>query len=613
MEFSLENFECQAYRHQLHEASKNFGIFLQILEANSESLRREGLESDVNTRICSALSSVMSAFDFHLKIDNMEDFVRAHKWISLLFASTPMKNADHIIRSVFPQEDFCVSDLDRDDLIKFCMLYQSESLFPLKGEEIWKADRNLATSFFIGLLAHDFQGTEVAHIKREIILNWLIKHASDIEQADGIPDHLLHKLFTECSYAILPQRHDIKKVLNTRFRNRLLESDVADLSVMQLDEAQRNTKRPVALIFLENFKGQGAAYQQFSPALRAMRERFYTIGFGLCEDIDDQVRSIFDQVEVGRSHNPVDIALGARQVAERHLPEVVFFPSLGATVLTQYLGNLRLAPLQLMGLGHPATSHAQMIDYVVGERDRLKSDTFAEPVLALDSDALPMASPTDKPVNIIPVIRNNPTQVNIGLTLDPIKTNFEYLKICQEISEKARTPMTFHVFVDNVNALLWQHVAQGINAVLGDKAQIVQKPVKANYIRMLNQCDLVLFPWPGTGRDAMIDAASLGLVGVTRKADDAQNNEDACHYLRYGMPDWLVAESDQAYVEAAVQLIDNQIERIKLRNTLLRMNLGRRLCEGRPALLCEKLHDMVLDNRQLRQSQDALADKREVA
>ncbi|MDA6200900.1 cobalt ABC transporter permease, partial [Escherichia coli] len=59
-----------------------------------------------------------------------------------------------------------------------------------------------------------------------------------------------------------------------------------------------------------------------------------------------------------------------------------------------YLTALRLAPLQLMALGHPATTWSEHIDGVLVEEDYLgEVGCFSEPVFTVPSDAIPYIPP----------------------------------------------------------------------------------------------------------------------------------------------------------------------------------------------------------------------------
>src|ERR1700739_4073676 len=58
-----------------------------------------------------------------------------------------------------------------------------------------------------------------------------------------------------------------------------------------------------------------------------------------------------------------------RDFAEAEQPDVLYMPSVGMFVLTVFMSNLRIAPLQIAALGNPAPTHSDKIDYISVEED----------------------------------------------------------------------------------------------------------------------------------------------------------------------------------------------------------------------------------------------------
>ena len=65
-------------------------------------------------------------------------------------------------------------------------------------------------------------------------------------------------------------------------------------------------------------------------------------------------------------------------------------PSIGMDLATIFVSNARFAPIQVIALGHPATTHSEFIEYVIVEDDYVGSEScFSETLLRLPKDALP--------------------------------------------------------------------------------------------------------------------------------------------------------------------------------------------------------------------------------
>ena len=47
-----------------------------------------------------------------------------------------------------------------------------------------------------------------------------------------------------------------------------------------------------------------------------------------------------------------------RNICESNKAAVLYMPSVGMNPITVYISNIRLAPIQVIALGHPATTHS---------------------------------------------------------------------------------------------------------------------------------------------------------------------------------------------------------------------------------------------------------------
>ena len=114
--------------------------------------------------------------------------------------------------------------------------------------------------------------------------------------------------------------------------------------------------------------------------LRKVAERFGDPELGTpLRSADERERAS----EVARARR-----LEALPAAEQ--PDVLYMPSVGMFVLTVFMSNLRVAPLQVAGLGHPATTHSDRIDCVSVEEDYVGDPAcFSERLLKLPKDGQP--------------------------------------------------------------------------------------------------------------------------------------------------------------------------------------------------------------------------------
>ena len=101
-------------------------------------------------------------------------------------------------------------------------------------------------------------------------------------------------------------------------------------------------------VVLEWFSGAHSIYRTHSRTLEAAREHFEVVGFGFGYAVDDVGRNIFDRfIELEQPDYIGECLKTIRDFAEAERPDVLYMPSVGMFVLTVFMSNLRVAPLQI--------------------------------------------------------------------------------------------------------------------------------------------------------------------------------------------------------------------------------------------------------------------------
>jgi hypothetical protein len=72
---------------------------------------------------------------------------------------------------------------------------------------------------------------------------------------------------------------------------------------------------------------------------------------------------------------------------------------------------------------------------------------------------------------------------------------------------------------------------------------------------------------------------------------------DGALFERVGMPSWATADSVEAYIAAAVRMIDQHDERIALRQHLIDTRAVQRCFEGRPEAFGESVLQLQRENK----------------
>lgn len=289
----------------------------------------------------------------------------------------------------------------------------------------------------------------------------------------------------------------------------------------------------------------------------------------------------------------MDILRQIRSVADERSPAALYMPSVGMFQSTMFLATLRLAPLQLMALGHPATTHSKNMDYVVVEEDYVGDPAcFSEKLLILPKDGLPYV-PSGAAREIEPIFNEGRNVIKIAVCATVMKLNPHFLWTLANITRAAKKQVEFHFLIGFSHGLTAIHVRKILHNYLGDYLRFYGHQPYPQYMEVIRNCDLFLNPFPFGNTNGIVDTVSAGLVGVCRTGREVHEHIDEGLFRRLGLPDWTITSTNQEYVQAAVRLIENDEERTALRKALVARDAVKTLFKGRPEIFGEKLLDLV--------------------
>lgn len=606
--FSLEHFEFLAYTRQREPAARELLKLLLgldagygILDINAHLYATNASDQSAHllSRLTAAMSCLFSDPDFFLSPQGFGEMICCQRWISSLFAASPFGNADHILKALNLNGESDMLQLSADRFLKFCMLYTPDSNIPVDVDALWAYDKAMAAGLFLVLLSPRFLCTTAAHDKREVLLKWLPERLGELESLDQLPVRILHDVYMHCSYADLESKHAIKAPINRLIRSALLARGLSDLG----HPVAVQRAKPRMLVVIEYLSTNHSIYRTHSSTLRAAKPLFELIGVGMDAYVDDSGREIFDQF-ISVSGDAFAIAAQIRTVAQELKPDILYMPSLGMFQSTMFLANLRLAPLQIMALGHPATTHSPFIDYVVVEEDYVGDPAcFSEKLLMLPDDALPyVPSSAMEGCHIEPVLREQPEVVRIAVCATTMKLNPQFLWALAAIVRKATRRIEYHFLVGFAQGLVGLQVSQILKQYLGDFVVVHTHQPYMRYMEVIQSCDMFLNPFPFGNTNGIVDTALAGHVGVCRTGREVHEHIDEGLFRRLGLPEWTIARTTEAYIDAAVRLIDHDDERLALRRKMIGEKAVDRLFRGRPELFGQRMAALLDEKKALQQN-----------
>lgn len=603
MAFNLENFEyfcyqrmheeaCRELLNLLHELDANYGIWGNGLQLSPPgSVTQQDLNDHLLTRITSAISSLLSDKNLQFSPEWFPRILSIQRWLSTLFSASPFRNADHIVRALGPKKDDAQHiSISGNDLIKLCMLYSPESELPLDVDALFAADPRLAVGLCIALISPRFLGSPQAHTKRELILPWLTEKLKTIEDLDVLPSGVLHDVYMHCSYADRKDKHDVKKSINLLVRKKLDQLGLSEpLAVKTKNE------KPVLLVVVEWFTSAHSIYRTHSLTIEACKEHFRVWGIGYENCVDEVTKKVFDEF-IHIPDGDMFAQLGFIKKAVTAIqPQILYMPSVGMFPLTMYLTNMRLVPIQIMALGHPATSHSDCIDYVLVEEDYVGDPTcFSEKLLVLPKDGMPYRpSVLAKDIQAVQAYRADPEVVRIVLCSTTMKLNPGFLETCKKILAQSCVKIHFEFLIGQAQGLVFPQVHRLVTQYLGHQVTVYPHQDYAAYMNVIASCDMFINPFPFGNTNGIVDTITCGLVGVCKTGDEVHEHIDQGLFERLGFPDWMVTKTNDEYVNAVVKLAEDHALRIKLSQTLSGRENLHKIFSGNPTFMAQKFYGLL--------------------
>ena len=581
----IGELERLVYQQQYQAA---LAQLFQIFNQSEQSLGGISLNPNVDirdedyflrgyTRLASVITTLFSFPDFQLNASGFHKVAVFKKQLAAIFELSGFRGTDHVLGLISnkgsesgDKTEFSIES--EQQLVKFLLFYSLGSEADVDYSVFLKFAPHYALPAYISLVAEPAVLKMSANKKREKLLT-LGPLLEDIPVT--IVDDLmarLSNLWMLCSYAEAEHKHDIKKHLNVILRRWIKDKGAV---AKPLPETRQIKDNPVLMIGSEHFTSPHAMFRCYAPVIKQLREKFKLVSMAEEKNIDDVSSTYFDEI-----HTPNFVENGIQKLinkVEEVKPDIIYYSSLGMSHWALFTANLRLAPIQILTMGHPATSNSPCIDYVILPESAFsyKRDCFSEKVILIP-DASFQFHPPIQGIPIKPRINSKPNPVRIAVPSKSYKLSPSFMAICKRILEKTKRPIEYHFF-PNDGGMVYQQISQQIYEWVPKESTIVYPMTDYNtYVNRLNQCDIQLSPFPFGGTNSNVDSMRQGIPMITLAGDEPHSRTDLWFFaLNDELPKWLAANSEEEYEEAALRLIHNDDERLAISQLLLTQDFNK--------------------------------------
>jgi hypothetical protein len=527
------------------------------------------------TRLAAAIARILAdpAFAFN---DSVALRLAAYgRVLDHVLAISGFGTSDHILRMLGAGDTDGLRRLfqqDRQAFAKAWLLFSVDSALPIDVRALLEAPAPLALLVAMGLVSQKPILTEAGHRRREELVS-LAGRLRPVPLPLSV-DHLvlLSATWMLCSYAGARDKHGIKPVLNRVLRQWAEGIGISDAALPPIRVLKT---RPTLLIAAEIMHSNHVQYRYFGQYLRQLRQRFRLVLLTEEAEADSNARALYDEVHAFNREGGTGYFNKLADTIKSIAPDVIFWISVGMRHWGPVLANFRLAPIQLAGFGHAASTYCDTMDYYftregyVGDPSLLSEQVVLLPDAGLRFERSPFYTPLQ------PDIRESAQPLRIALPSNLLKLNPHFISVLRRIRERAGRPLEFRVF-PNVSGLELIATKRVFDQRLPGS---VIYPVMAYnaYLAELNACDLNLSPFPFGALHSVVDSLRQGIPVVAMDGLDLHERPDPMLLRRVGMPEWLIVQNEDDYIATALRLIDNDAERVALSRQALALDLDRTL------------------------------------
>ena len=556
----IEAFQRLVMAKSYKKAIENLRAIFATLESGNEGFGQTTIKvtpaAEIEaTLLASSITNLLLDPGFALTRPALMVFSQHKRVMCQTFEVSGFRGTFHFMRLFGTPGENGSLHFQKQNVIKlFCALSlnaMTDQLFTL----FLRQNPNVTWPLVNGFLSEQILWSQNAEkIRAKILASG--KHWENIEATTGIVRNL-GPAYMGCSYADAPHKHNIKTTMNAITRRWLLEQGIED--VPENTSGRRGVKRkPTLIVMAELYNSTHAMHRCYGPAIRSLKNRFKLIYMSMEGKCDKKLHDMFDKIDTTKFNATNPKAFFDK--AKSYRPDVVYYPSVGMRMLSIMGSNLRLAPVQFMTYGHPATTKSPFVDYAVLVDGQIGSeDTVDETILYRPSTARWQRRFDAK--DIKPKFNANPQVVRIAVPAWSRKVTPQFIATCQEIQKRAKRKTEF-VFFPNGAGSLFQAFERRITSMLN--AKCLPRTNYNSYIKNLNECDLFLSTFPFGATNGIIDAAVQGLPVVNMVGDEVHAANDSDIVAKFGQPDWLTTRSREDYITAVLRLIENGEERVKI-------------------------------------------------
>jgi hypothetical protein len=519
------------------------------------------------TIAASAITSMLADPEYKLNKESFGIFTQFHRAMIQVFEISGYRGTEHFLGAIGERDEKGSFKFKGFEIPKLFAGLSINMLSKPILQLLLKQQPEMSWPLVVGYLSEQILWNQQAEVARSEILKsgetWMsVKPTLNMVRHIG-------PAYMGCSYAHAPHKHDIKKVMNHITRGYLVGRGVSDVELPGARRAVR--RRPTLVVVAELYDSKHAMHRCYGPSIQSLKKKFKTIYFSTDGKCDEALEPIFDKVD----NTPFKVGTPETFInkIKSYRPDIEYFPRIDMRLPSILAANVRMAPIQMMTFGHPATTLSEHIGYAVLDAEQIGDPkTVNETILCRKS--VPRFEMRHDADDITPLVRAKPPVVRIAVPAWSRKVTPAFLEMCSRINKETSRKVEFWFF-PNGSGPLYQAFKRRIEGML--PAKVWPRAGYNRYIQWLNNCDIFFSTVPFGATNGIVDAMRQGMPIVNMTGGEVHAATDSHLVQRFDQPDWLTTQNADEFIAAAKKLIDDDQLRVDISQKILAGNPDEKL------------------------------------
>jgi hypothetical protein len=471
-----------------------------------------------------------------------------------LFASSCYRNTNTLLDCVIPMSG---------NVPKILTLMNPRCEIQIDQAKLFDADPILSSVWYMSYLLGLSSPTG-------LIQKNMYRHLHNMDYRWIPTSHVMSGLYFSCTYHNPDSVRRVKSIINRGIKSRGNAPAII------------NTPDPKSIaIVTSRWHRNHAVYKSASPLVEQLVGKYRLTLVWTAPKANmpkTAVTSYFDKVVNAHFLQNGELVLPPEVVNNDF--QMVYFPDIGMSDESIWMSNMRMAPIQAVGYGHPdTTGDGNEIDYFIGgDVEKDATDAYSETMVLLPGLAQEPAWPTAERKHNY----KDDGIVRVNCVWGPDKYNFSLLKVLEEINKRTReinpeSKHEIHLFGSpgmNRHAALPPFIRE-VTQLLPN-AVVHAEQEYYDYMENAEMHDFSLNSFPFGCYNVLIESLYLGLPFLTVVGSRFYSRAGMYLNQQIGMEENNFDDAN-GMIDKAVKLITDPIELRRQRDRLASIDLKERL------------------------------------